>query len=347
MPELNVERISQRAMELGFDLFGIAPAVAPTPHFNRFSQWLSNGFQGEMAYLARQPERRGDVSLLLPGCKTVLMVGASFDRLHVPMDALLDPSRGRIARYAWGADYHDLLTPKLRQLGDFVSAHQRAYVDTGAVMERAWAQACGLGFVGKNTCLINRRKGSHLFLGAILVDVPIEPAAAGARGATPCGCGSCMRCLVACPTKAFAGPFSLDARKCISYLTIELKGEIPEALRKPMGNWVFGCDICQDVCPYVRKLDQPSHSGRLAFDVERAAPKLEALLKLDATNFNTFFRGSPVKRAKRRGLLRNACVAAANYGGNEVIPHLRTLCADDEPLIRSHAEWALRQLEAG
>ena len=362
---LSAELVREKAIELGFDLVGFAPA-GPTPRANTFLDWLGAGYAGEMAYLAREPDKRADPRNVLPGARTVIVVGLSYDTQAVQMDVLQDPSRGRIARYAWGLDYHDVMTPKLRELGEFVSRESRAYVDTGPVMERAWAEACGLGFIGKNTCLINRERGSYLFLGAVLVaeeigdwrleiDAVQSPISnlqspASKRKAL-CGCGNCTRCLVACPTQAFPQPGVLDARRCISYLTIELKGSIPIDLRPLMGNWIFGCDICQDVCPYVRRYSTPTQSklGQAFFPADgdrvadRAAPKLVDVLGLDRAAFNARYSGTPLARPKRRGLLRNACVAAANWGGDEVVPALRNLLNDEEPLVREHAAWALGQ----
>ena len=353
---LSCEKIRIRAGELGFDLIGFVPVgKADAPRFAAFSHWLQQGMHGEMAYLARDPERRRYPQVLLPGCQTVIMVGASYDQLHVPMDVLRDPARGRIARYAWGADYHDTLTPRLRQLGDFVSANSRAYVDTGAVLERAWAERAGLGFIGKNTCLINRGMGSYLFLGAILAgEVLIDEDESGAPAelqmnmrAQPkkaAGCGACTRCMTACPTGALRAPYQLDARLCISYLTIELKGSIPIELREQMENWIFGCDICQDVCPYVRRMERSRATDLPSVSIEVAAPRLVDVLALDKRAFGARFKGTPIMRAKRRGLLRNACVAAGNYGGREVVEPLRALLVDEEPMVREHAAWALGKI---
>jgi epoxyqueuosine reductase len=373
---LSVDLIRERALELGFDLIGFAPA-GETAQAQRFVDWLAAGHHGEMGYLARADavQKRLDPALILKGVRTVIMVGVSYETLAVPMDVLHDPARGRIARYAWGADYHDVLTPVLREFGEWVARESRAYVDTGPVLERAWAERCGLGFIGKNTCLINRERGSYLFLGAVLVaneiydlrcttddsgqsqivnsrdprtDPRTEDRDRGRK--SKMACGACTRCLSACPTYAFPAPGVLDARRCISYLTIELKGSIPESLRPLMGNWIFGCDVCQDVCPYVRRFSHPTRStlGRSFYplNVERAAPKLIEMLEMDDTMFNATFKGSPVKRAKRRGLVRNACVAAGNWGSDVVVPALRRLLDDQEPLVREHAAWAIRRLSS-
>jgi epoxyqueuosine reductase len=358
---LSVDLIRERALELGFDLIGFAPA-GETAQAQRFVDWLAAGHHGEMGYLVRADaiQKRLDPALILNGVRTVIMVGVSYETLAVPMDVLHDPARGRIARYAWGADYHDVLMPVLREFGEWVARESRAYVDTGPVLERAWAERCGLGFIGKNTCLINRERGSYLFLGAVLVNAElgmgndelgdqIELVSTFPIRHSPfAGCGACTRCLAACPTDAFPAPGVLDARRCISYLTIELKGSIPESLRPLMGNWIFGCDVCQDVCPYVRRFSRPTPSalGRSFYplNVERAAPRLIEVLEMDDAMFNATFKGSPVKRAKRRGLVRNACVAAGNWGSDVVMPALRRLLDDQEPLVREHAAWAIRKM---
>jgi epoxyqueuosine reductase len=361
---LSADLIRERAIELGFDLIGFAPA-GPSPGAQSFVDWLAAGHHGEMGYLAREDavQKRLDPSLVLPGARTVIMVGVSYETLAVPADVLLDPSRGRIARYAWGLDYHDVITPVLREFGKWIAKESRGYVDTGPVLERAWAERCGLGFIGKNTCLIHRNRGSFLFLGAVLVDEVIGDW--GSRNApareidraqskienlkSTIGCGACTRCLDACPTNAFPAAGVLDARRCISYLTIELKGEIPIELRPRMGNWIFGCDICQDVCPYVRRFSQPAHSplsrAFYPIDVDCAAPRLIDVLQLDRAGFNARYKGTPIARARRRGFLRNACVAAANWGDTSTLPALNKLASDEEPLVRSHAIWAISQIK--
>lgn len=354
---MKAELARERARELGFDLIGFAP-VGETPHAQAFLGWLAAERHGEMAWLAREPARRMDPRLVLPNTKTVVMVGVSYETLAEPLEVLRQPSRGRIARYAWGADYHDLITPKLRQFGEWIARESRAYVDTGPLLERAWAQACGLGFVGKNTCLIHRKRGSFLFLGAVLVGEDILDGARETDGGDPTrstsvsglptsvkNCGACARCITACPTGALVAPYELDARACISYLTIELKGDIPSHLRPRMGNWVFGCDVCQDVCPYVRRFSAPSAWKEFyPLDVNRAAPKLGDALGWSPGEFARVFKGSAVKRAKWRGFMRNACVAAGNSGDELLAPALGALCQSDDPLVSEHARWALARL---
>lgn len=355
---LTADRVRERALELGFDLVGFAP-VGPTPNAQAFVDWLSAGYAGEMGYLAREPHKRSDPRNVLASTRTVVVVGVSYETLGVPYEVLQDPSRGRIARYAWGADYHHVITPLLHEFGEWMAKESRAYVDTGPVLERAWAERCGLGFIGKNTCLIHRERGSHLFLGAVLIGEELEddrrptngdshPSSVFRRQKSRCGCGNCTRCLVACPTNAFPQPGLLDARRCISYLTIELKGGIPTEFRPLMGNWIFGCDICQDVCPYVRRYSRPTETklGQSFYppDVNRSAPKLIDVLQMDRAAFDARFKDTAITRAKRRGLVRNACVAAGNWRSPEALPILRRLLDDDEPLIREHAGWAIDRI---
>lgn len=342
---LTPERVRERALELGFDLIGFAP-VSEAPSSQAFFDWLSAGMHGEMGYLAREPDKRADPRRVLPSARTIVVAGVSYDALAVPMDALRDPSRGRIARYAWGADYHDVIAPRLRALGDALASDSRAYVDTGPVLERAWAQACGLGFIGKNTCLIHRARGSYLFLGAVLLADDLTDPARPDRPVRPT-CGACARCLDACPTGAFAAPYVLDARRCISYLTIELKGAIPDELRPSMGNWVFGCDVCQDVCPYVRRFSAPTPWREFhPPSVARAAPRLLDALAWAPDDFNRLFKGSAVRRAKWRGFMRNACVAAGNWGDAAAAPALKRLAEGGDALVAEHARWALDRIAA-
>lgn len=335
--------IRDRARSLGFDMIGCVP-IGEAPTAQAFFEWIHAGMHGEMAYLAREPDKRADPRRVLPAARTVVIAGVSYDTLAVPMDTLRDPARGRIARYAWGADYHDVIAPRLRALGESLAADSRAYVDTGPVLERAWAAAAGLGFIGKNTCLIHRGRGSYLFLGAVFLADDLTDSDRPDRPDRPT-CGACTRCLEACPTDAFATPHVLDARRCISYLTIELKGAIPAGLRGRMGNWVFGCDVCQDVCPYVRRFSAPTpwrefHPPSL----DRAAPRLLDALAWTPGDFNRIYKGSAVKRAKWRGFMRNVCVAAGNWGDAAALPQLQRLADDADPLVAEHARWAIEQV---
>lgn len=346
---LTAIHIRAEALARGFDLFGLAPA-GTTPGADRFAAWLTAGHAGEMAYLERETDKRSDPRLLLAGARWVAMVGVSYDSLAVPASALSDPSRGRIARYAWGADYHDVVTPRLRAFGEWISARSRAWVDTGPILERAWAEQAGLGFIGRNTCLIHRARGSYLFLGAVLIgdDIAPDDAPEPATRKAQAGCGACRRCLDACPTEAFPAPGVLDARRCISYLTIELKGAIPLELRPRMGNWIFGCDVCQDVCPYVRRYAAPTRWREFSpVDAERAAPRLLDALAWDRDAFNLRFRGTALKRAKLRGLMRNVCVAAGNWGDPACLPLLERHARGDDALVAEHAAWAIERIRSG
>jgi epoxyqueuosine reductase len=353
------ERTKSRAVELGFDLVGIAPAGV-APHAEEYADWIAAGMMGEMAYLARDPDRRSDLDRVLPNARSVIVVGLSYYTIDLPDDIKHDPSRGLIARYAWGVDYHDVMTPRLEELAQFVREESRktgipvpvetkVYVDTGPVLERDWALTAGLGFIGKNTCLINPRMGSWLFLGVVITDALLTPNPSpnlgeGRRAARGEGvsCGTCTRCLTACPTHAFPAPHVLDARKCISYLTIELKGSIPVELRPLMGNYIFGCDICQDVCPWPKRFATPTKERAFyPIDLDRAAPKLVDLAQLSEEKFKQRFAGTPILRAKRRGLLRNVAVALGNWGSIEAREALKMLADDPDPLIAEHARWSL------
>jgi epoxyqueuosine reductase len=363
-------RIISRAIELGFDLVGIAPAGV-APHAGEYAAWLASGMMGEMAYLARDPDRRSDLRRVLPNAQSIIVVGLNYYTIDLPAEMKHDPSRGLIARYAWGVDYHEVMRPRLEELAQFVREESRrtgmgmpvatkVYVDTGPVLERDWALSAGLGFIGKNTCLIHPRMGSWLFLGVIITDVALPsagveasaglPASADAdpaKASTPkryVGCGSCTRCLTACPTDAFPAPHVLDARKCISYLTIELKGSIPIELRPLLGNRIFGCDICQDVCPWPTRFAAPTAERSFyPINVDRAAPRLIDLAQLSEADFKQRFAGTPIVRSRRRGLLRNVAVALGNWGSTEAREALEMLARDADPIIAEHARWGLRR----
>ena len=343
--------IKARAAELGFNLTGIAPA-APSPRLDAYFHWLESGMHGDMGYLAREDRlaRRRNLNVILPGVQSIIMVGLDYHALQLPAGgtaALNDPSRGRIAAYAWGSDYHDIMADKLEQLAAWLheasgqhTAH-RVYVDTGAILERSHAQQAGVGFIGKNTMLINSRRGSYFFLGELLTDIVFDAYDPAYRETM---CGTCNRCRAACPTNAFPQPYVLDARRCISYLTIEHKGWIDRDLRLLMGNWVFGCDVCQDVCPFSRFVVPTREPAFIPTSLERAAPSLLDLLALDADKFRTRFNGSPIVRVGRDRMVRNACVAAGNWGSKVAVPALESLLHDPNPLVRGHAVWALGQL---
>jgi epoxyqueuosine reductase len=335
------EQINAQATALGFDLVGITSAE-PLAHGGRLRAWVAQGFAGAMGYMSRDVERRVDPSRVLPEVRSIIVLGMNYYTSPAMPEA--SPGRGWIACYAWGQDYHTVLSDKLKALVAFIrdlegaDVQARWYVDTGPILERELAWRAGLGWPGKNTNLINRQLGSWLFLGAILLDRELAydaPATAH--------CGTCTRCLVACPTGALVAPGVLDARRCISYLTIELRGPIPRELRPLMGTHIFGCDICQAVCPWNRKAPVSSESAflpRAGF----AAPELMPLLRLSEGEFRVRFRGSPVTRAKRRGLLRNVAVALGNLRDPRALPALEAALHDAEPLIRGHAAWALGRI---
>lgn len=351
------QRIKDKAINLGFDLVGIAPAIA-APHAQAYQRWLDHNYHAGMDWLARQPQRRMTPQLVAPGAESVVVVGLSYFVLDPPAEVWADPARGRIARYAWGLDYHEVMLPRLRELGDFIAAEagpnttRRAYVDTGPVLERDYAALAGLGFVGKNTLLIKPGMGSYLFLGEILVDVALdydEPALDGATGShRRGGCGQCTRCLQVCPTHAFPAAYIVDSNRCISYLTIEHRGSIPVTLRPLLKNWIFGCDECQEICPWVRRYatNWPTRENFLAYHPNQVAPQLIDLLQLDEAGFKARFKGTPIARTKRRGLLRNVAVALGNWGNAAALPVLERALNDPEPLICEHAAWAISQITA-
>jgi epoxyqueuosine reductase len=342
------EMLKAKAYELGFDLVGITRAE-PSPTLDAYLRWIDAGMHGSMGYMARPDRvaRRRDPNVILPGARSFVVVGLDYQTSLIPNEILTDPSRGRIAAYAWGLDYHNILTPRLKTLAEWVQAESgqkfshRAYVDTGAILERSHAQQAGLGFTGKNTMLISPRRGSTFFLGEILTDLEFDVYDTPHRATM---CGICTRCLTACPTNAFPRSHVLDARRCISYLTIEHKGGIDPELRPLMGNWIFGCDVCQDVCPFQR-FAQPTHERAFfPVDADRAAPPLLDLLALDETAFRIHFQNSPIERIKRERLVRNACVAAGNWAHPDAISPLKNLLTDESPLVRDHAAWALARI---
>jgi epoxyqueuosine reductase len=337
-------RAKALALECGFDLAGIARSEAPR-ELQFFAEWLARGYAGEMAYLTSQSERRGDLRVAFPWARSVLCVGLQYDTPH-PYSTQAAREQGWISRYAWGDDYHEVMKAMLERLlerwreetGPFQA---RCYVDTGPIVERAYAAAAGLGAWGKNTCLLHPEHGSWFFLGEIVSELDLPDDAP-----RPDMCGSCTACLDACPTGALRAPYTLDATLCISYLTIEQKDAIPEPRRPDLGRHVFGCDICQDVCPWNRK--RRRHGGA-AFEPRAGglAPDLAELAALDAEGFRRRFRASPLLRAKRRGLLRNVAVAMANTRESRHAPALERLATDPDPVVREHALWALQQLEDG
>ncbi|HMO63687.1 MAG TPA: tRNA epoxyqueuosine(34) reductase QueG [Verrucomicrobiota bacterium] len=329
------------AQELGFDLCRVTHA-GPPGSAPQLLGWLDAGRHGEMAWLARNAPKRADPRLVLPGARAIVVVATSYAHPEAPSEQAAGP-RGVVARYAHHADYHEVMGRPLRDLATWLDAQAASrslwYVDTGPVLERDLAQRAGLGFIGKHTSLISRRLGNWFLLGEILTTAELAPDVP-----EPNRCGSCSRCLPACPTAAITAPFQLDARRCISYLTIELKGAIPEDLRPLVGNRIFGCDDCLAVCPWNRF----ARAGRLMTAAHRPdleAPALLDLLALDDAGFKRRFAGTPMLRAKRRGLLRNVCVALGNVGGTSALPALQRATADPELLVAEHARWAITRIE--
>jgi epoxyqueuosine reductase len=359
-------RIKAQGAALGFDLVGISP-VQPPAHDDAFAEWLRRGFHGEMVYLTRTADSRRHPERFLPWARSVVSVGLNYrtpqtreeiltshepratnPRTPQAREAAAGLGRGWISRYAWGADYHDVMGEKLERLLGFVRAETtqdvqgRAFVDAGPVLDREVGVRAGIGWFGKNTNLLSRRIGSFFVLGELFLELNLV-----SDRPVRDRCGHCRLCLDACPTNAFVGPYVLDARRCISYLTIELKGAIPRALRPAMGVHIFGCDICQDVCPYNAKrraTTEPAFQPRPGL----VAPELIPLLRLTDAEFKVRFRGSPILRAKRRGFLRNVCVALGNLGSADAVPALaQALAGDPDALVRAHAAWALGRIDRG
>jgi epoxyqueuosine reductase len=340
---LLTQAVKAEAHRLGFELVGVT-SPDPPPHLDTFERWLADGRQATMGYLAtpRARERRADPRQILPECETILCLGLRYD---APMDA-----QGLIAAYAWGDDYHNVLKPRLKALVSFIEGEagtdvpNRWYTDTGPILERDLAERAGLGWIGKNSCLINPEHGSYFLLAEIFLGLALELD----RPVEIDHCGSCTRCIEACPTDCILPDRTLDARNCISYLTIEHKGPLPMHLRSAIDDWIFGCDICQQVCPWNERFARPS--GDPAFSPRPGLPALTLAdeLALDTQAFNLKFKGSPLKRTKRRGYLRNIAVALGNRADPNDIPALtQSLTGDPEPLVRGHAAWALGKMNSG
>ena len=335
--------IKEKARELGFDLVGAIP-VSRSKTIDIYNAWLKKGYAGSMAYLERHAELKADPRSLLPETMSLLALGFNYKTLE-PSEQVNNPDIGCISRYAWGDDYHEIIRSKLSILEKYLCQElnagklSRSFVDSGPVLEREVAQRAGLGWIGKHSNLINWKKGSWFFLAELLVDVQLEEDLPFTR----VDCGSCTICIEACPTDAIIADRTLDARRCISYLTIELKGAIPLELRPKMANLIFGCDICQEVCPWNREAPQ-SPEPKLRPRPENVAPQLVELMKLDQSAFSKRFRNSPIKRTKRRGFLRNVAVSLGNWANPEGIPALSLGLQDEEELVRSHSAWALGQI---
>ena len=338
------QQIQTRAHQLGFQLVGITPAEQ-SQTIQRYRQWIENGYAGKMGYLEKHLSLKTDPRRLLTEAKSVISLAMNYYTLDTPNTLASDPGHGQISRYAWGDDYHNVIRERLLHLIEFIKhtaesqLKSRVCVDTAPILEREYAQKAGLGWIGKNTNVIHWRSGSWYFLAEVLVNVPLESKTQPPKGS----CGTCTRCIEACPTDAIVEPNLLDSRLCISYLTIELKQSIPKELRPKMGNLIFGCDICQEVCPWNSKATPTTEPAFQPRD-GNLAPKLLSLIGMTQSEFSRRFKGSPIKRAKRRGFLRNVLVAIGNWRAREAIPALKSALDDDEPLIRSHAAWALGQI---
>jgi epoxyqueuosine reductase len=343
---LTSDAIKHRARELGFDVCGIAPADA-FPELKFFRQWIDRGYAGTMGYLPRSAERRSDVRNVIPSARSVIVTGTLYNCGQPYSTERNDATRGEVARYAWSPDYHHVIGERMDALLAWMRAQDdepfdaRAYVDTGPVQERVYAQHAGLGWIGKNTCVINPELGSWLLLGAIVCSLPLEPDAPGFDQ-----CGTCTLCLEACPTGAFAAPYELDATRCVSYLTIEYRGSIPEAHRKAIGNHLFGCDVCQEVCPWNASpvnVANPSWSSREELNVM----SLIELWRRTDEELAAFIGDTAMTRAGVRGLRRNLAVALGNSGDRRALAALDDI-ADGEtrhdPLVIEHVQWAKRTL---
>jgi len=329
------EQVVALSRELEFDICRFATADRPK-HTGAFRDWLDHGAGGEMTYLSRNAEKRCDPQQVLPGAKSIIVLALNYfqgDRV--------EENRGRIARYAWGEDYHQVIEKKLGAVDRFLRTSggvQKCYVDTGPILERDHAASAGVGWHGKSTMLLNRELGTWFFLAEILTTLEFAP-----DRSQPDRCGTCTQCIQACPTGAITAPHRVDARRCISYLTIELKGSIPVELRTLIGDRIYGCDACLDACPWNR-FARVSRETAFQMPADIASLRLRDYLGLDEERFRALFRKSPIKRTKRRGLLRNVCVALGNVGGADDLPALEKASTDDEPLIAEHARWAIEQI---
>jgi epoxyqueuosine reductase len=355
-------RIKRCAGGVGFDLCGIAP-VGTFRELSVFPDWIATGKHGEMRYMEARNEagelKRVALDRVAPWARSVIVCAINYNtaRPHSTEEPESNTQkasgRGWISRYAWGReDYHAAVLRRLRrlesELGQLanesnVALQMRSYVDTGPLIERVYAKYAGIGWIAKNTCVINQQLGSWLFLGVILTSIDLAEHDAAFDQPAPDRCGTCTRCIVACPTQAIVAPGELDARLCISYLTIEKRGEIPEELRAPMGRHIFGCDICQDVCPWNRKAPVTS-ADEFEPREELVNPPLEWLATMPPEDFAREFRGSPVKRAKRSGLRRNAVIAMGNSESKKFLPILAALSDDADPVVAQHARWARTRL---
>jgi epoxyqueuosine reductase len=339
------DRLVDLAGELGFASCRVATS-SPPAHSQEFGDWLGEGAHGEMQYMARGEEKRRDPQKILPGAKSIIVLAINYftetgKRVRAGLAFPESGKTGRIARYAWGDDYHDVIAAKLKKIDNFLhelGGQQKCYVDTGPILERDYAAAAGIGWHGKSTMLIDEKLGTWFFLAEILTTLAL-PADEPARDR----CGTCERCIKACPTGAITAPHKLDARRCISYLTIESKSSIPLEFRPLIGDRIFGCDDCLEACPWNR-FAKVSRETAFAARRSTTAFALRDYLALNETEFRNLFRNSPIKRIKRHGFLRNVCVALGNVGTSDDLPALRRAALDSEPLIAEHATWAIEQI---
>jgi epoxyqueuosine reductase len=342
--------LKQASQEAGFDLCGIAPAT-DAAELEYFPEWIASGYAGEMKYMEARTKhgalKRASLAQTAPWARSVIVCAINYNTDQPYSTEIEDKSRGWISRYAWGReDYHAAVMRRLRHVEGALrgaaqeSGHEiitRCYVDTGPLVERVFAKYAGVGWIGKNTCIINQKKGSWLFLGVILASLELQPDLPA-----PDRCGTCTRCIDACPTNALVAPYQLDSNKCISYLTIEKRGSISEELRAPMGRHIFGCDICQDVCPWNRKAPVTT-AAEFAPRPDLVNPASDWLAEMTAEQFRETFRGSPVRRAKYAGLRRNAAIAMGNSFDQKFLPVLERLVKDEDDSIAESAKWAMRQ----
>ena len=340
------QRLKAEALRLGFAACAIAPADAAPRSAERLRQWLDAGHHGDMLWMAERAGQRGSPQALWPEVRSVIMLGMSYAPGRDPL-ALADAhDRGRISVYAQGRDYHDVVKKGLKALARWLVEQQpgalKVFVDTAPVMEKPLAEAAGLGWQGKHSNLVSRTHGSWLFLGAIYSEIALAPDMPEKDH-----CGSCTACQAACPTDAFPAPYVVDARRCISYLTIEHKGPIPEALRAGIGNRIYGCDDCLAVCPWNKFAEVAAANRAFVGRAELAAPELGDLLALDDAGFREIFAGSPIKRIGRNRMVRNAAIAAGNSGDRGLIGRLRPLTEDEDAVVAEAARWALERLERG
>jgi len=333
-------RIREEALHQGFFRIGIAP-VGPLPHEELFQTWLEKGLHGEMRYMERQATKRRNPRLVLSNAKSLLVLAMNYHTEDFLDDT--PPLKGKISRYAWGDDYHGLIKSRLERLLDSIqrmkpSAQGLCYVDTGPIMEKAWGAQTALGWIGKHTNLITRDQGSWFFIGVILLNIELEYDRKERDF-----CGKCSRCIHACPTGAIVAPYVLDARLCISYLTIELRGPIPRHLRRLIGNRIYGCDDCQEVCPWNRFAIAAPEEG-FGPRGGNFMPDLKPMVRITPEEFRDRFRNSAILRATRDGFVRNVVVALGNSGKDEAVPALEEALRDASPLVRAHAAWALGQI---